>query len=87
MTMILPYLISYGLLTPEQQDYLTHSGYTSSDKKQKLCNILLRLNENDVKKFLLCLSETSDYDPHKQLLEKIRCKNLLTIFITYVYCS
>ena len=81
MTMILPYLVSYGLLTPEQQDYLTHLAYTSSDKKHKLCNILLRLNENDVKKFLQCLSETSDYYPHKQLLEKIQCKYLLTINI------
>ena len=79
MTMILPYLVSYGLLTPEQQDYLTHLAYTSCDKKQKLCKILLRLDENDVKKFLLCLSQTDDYDPHKQLLEKIQCKNLLTI--------
>ena len=74
--MILPYLVSYRLLTPEQQDYLTHSAYTSSNKIQKLCNILLRLDESNIKKFLQCLSETSDYDPHKQLLEKIQCKHL-----------
>ena len=74
--MILPYLVSYGLLTPAQQEYLTQSVYTPSDKKQKLCNILLRLDENNVKKFLQCLSETSNYDPHKELLEKIQCKHI-----------
>jgi len=74
--MILPYLISYGLLTPEQQDYLIHSAYTPFDKRQKLCSILLRLDESGVKKFLQCLSETSYYDPHKQLLEIIQSKHL-----------
>ena len=76
--MILPYLLSYGLLTPEQQEYLTHLAYTASAKKQELCNILLRLDESNVKKFLQCLSETSDHEPHKQLLEKIQCKHLRT---------
>ena len=78
---ILPHLMSYGLLTPEQQEYLTHIAYTPTDKKQKLCNILLRLDENEVKKFLQCLSETSNHEPHKQLLEKIQCKHLLTTVI------
>ena len=49
--MILPYLLSYGLLTPEQQEHLTHLAYTSSAKKQELCNILLRLDESNVKSF------------------------------------
>jgi len=73
---ILPYLISHGLLTPDQQDYLTHSAFTTSEKRQKLCVILLRLDESGIKKFLQCLSETSDYDPHKQLLEMIQSKRL-----------
>ena len=76
--MILPYLVSYGLLTCKQQEYFTLIAYTPSDKKQNLCNILLRLDENDVKKFLQCLSETSDYEPHKQLLEKIQSKHVST---------
>jgi len=71
---ILPYLISYGLLTPEQRDCLTHLAFTT-EKRQKLCGILLRLDESGVKKFLQCLSETSDYDPHKQLLEMIQSKH------------
>ena len=78
---ILPNLMSYGLVTPEQQEYLTHIAYTPTDKKQKLCYILLGLDENDVKKFLQCLSETSNHEPHKQLLEKIQCKHLLTTVV------
>ena len=68
------HLISHGLLTPEQQDDLIDPNLNSSKKRQKLCEILLRLNEECVKKFLQCLSETSSYSPHEQLLNKIRCK-------------
>ena len=71
---ILPNLISHGLLTPNQRDYLTHPLRTPAETKQELCGILLSLNERSVKKFLQCLSETSDYDPHKQLLNKIQSK-------------
>ena len=71
---ILPNLISHGLLTPNQRDYLTHPLRTPAEMKQELCGILLNLNEKCVKKFLQCLSETSDYDPHKQLLSKIQSK-------------
>ena len=69
---ILPNLISHGLLTPNQRDYLTHPLRTPAETKQELCGILLRLNERCVKKFLQCLSETSHYDPHKLLLNKIQ---------------
>ena len=70
---ILPNLISHGLLTPKQRDYLTHPLHMSAEKQQELCGILLRLNEKCVKKFLQSLSETGHYDPHKQLLNKIQC--------------
>ena len=71
---ILTNLISHGLLTLEQQEYLNHPQRTSFEKRQRLCEVLLRLNEECVKKFLQCLSETSDYAPHEQLLNKIQCK-------------
>ena len=71
---ILPNLVSHGLLTPKQRDYLTNPLHSSAEKQQELCGILLRLNERSVKKFLQCLSETSDYDPHKQLLSKLQSK-------------
>ena len=69
---ILPNLISHGLLTPNQREHLTHPLRTSAETKQELCGILLSLDERCVKKFLQCLSETSDYNPHKQLLNKIQ---------------
>ena len=72
LTIILPHLLSYELLTTENLDYLTHISYTSTNKMQKLCNILLSLDENGIKKFLQCLSHTSDHKPHKKLLEKIK---------------
>ena len=72
LSIILPHLMACDLLTTEQQDYLTHISYTSTNKMQKLCNILLSLDENDIKKFLQCLSHTSDHEPHKKLLEKIK---------------
>lgn len=77
METILPNLTSHGLLTPEQREYLNHSVFTATQKQQKLCGVLLRLNEKCVKKFLQCLSETSSYDPHKQLLTKIQCKDVI----------
>ena len=70
---ILPNLISHGLLTPKQRDYLTNPLHTSAEKQQELCGILLTLNEKCVKKFLQSLSETGHYDPHKQLLNRIQC--------------
>ena len=69
---ILVWMIKYGLLTPDQQDYLSNLVYTPTNKKRKLCSIILSLNSSCVKNFLKCLSETSNYDPHKQLLQKIR---------------
>ena len=74
MGTILPYLISHGLLNRAQQEYLAHRFHTLAEKQQELRGILLTLNESCVKKFLQCLSETSDYEPHKQLLRKIQCK-------------
>ena len=71
---ILPNLISHGLLTPEQRDCITHPLHTPAKKQEELSRILLNMNERCVKKFLQSLSETSDYDPHKQLLNKIQCK-------------
>ena len=76
LSIILPHLISCGLLTIEQREYLTHGAYTLSDKQQKLLNILLSLDENGIKRFLQCLSNTSDFEPHKRLLENIQGKHM-----------
>ena len=84
MATILPNLISHGLLTPEQQECLNHPMLTPTKKQQELCGILLRLNEDRVKKFLQCLSETSSYDPHKQLLNKICCKCIYCFHVTEI---
>ena len=90
VTIILPNLLSHGLLTPEQRDNLTHLFLTPTRKQQELCGILLQLNEKSVKKFLQCLSETSYHTPHKELLNKIQCKllsygfnNLLKIVVKF----
>ena len=48
-----------------------------SERRQKLCNIILGLPEDCVEKFLLCLQETSDYEPHKNLYDKL-CKSKAT---------
>ena len=70
-TIVLP-MVKYGLLTQGQEDYLSNAVHTSTAKRKKLCSIILSLGDSCVKKFLWCLSETSDYDPHNQLLHKIR---------------
>ena len=70
---IVPKLMSCELLTFKQVEYLTHSAYTPTERKQKLCNILVTLDENDVEKFLQCLSKTDYIPPHKKLLEMIQC--------------
>ena len=76
LSIILTHLISHELLTTEQREYLTHIVYTSTEKKRILINILLSLDENGIKKFLQCLSETSYHEPHKNLLEKIKGKHM-----------
>ena len=73
LSTLLPHLISSGLLTIRQQEYLIHIAYTRTIKMEKLCNILLRLDKNDVKKFMQCLSNTSYHESHKQLLNKLQC--------------
>ena len=64
-------MIQEGLLTPHQQQYLSSVCHTASEKQQKLCSIVLELPESCVDKFINCLSETSDYEPHKQLYDEL----------------
>ena len=66
------HMIQYGLLTKAQQEYLSSPANTSFAKGQKLCTIVLSFDESCVEKFLQCLSETSHYEPHRELLQKIR---------------
>ena len=71
-TAILPNLIAKGLVTDAQQDILSNSTQTLSDLKQYLlCNVLLKFPEGSVDKFIECLRETSNYDPHDELLKII----------------
>ena len=65
-------MMNYGLLTREQQEYLCNPAHTPCAKGRKLCTIILSFNESCVKKFIQCLAETSDYEPHRELLQKIR---------------
>ena len=66
------HMMNYGLLTREEQDYFSNSPDTPCAKGRRLCTIILSFNESCVDKFLRCLAETSDYEPHRQLLQKIR---------------
>ena len=71
MDVILPLMVQKGLVTPDQQQYLSSPYHTTSEKQQKLCCIVLELPESCVDKFINCLSETSNYEPHKQLHDKL----------------
>lgn len=68
---ILPMMIQQGLVSADQQQYLSNPYHTMSMKQQKLCGIILELPESCVDQFMNCLSETSDYQPHKQLHDKL----------------
>ena len=72
LQLILPHLIACGILSYEQQEFLLQITFTNSQKMNKLLNILLTLDEKGVKSFLKCLDETSQFKPHKTLLEKIQ---------------
>ena len=65
-------MVTNGLLSSSQHEYLLSPYHTSNDKKHKLTCIAVTLNEDSVEKFLHCLEETSHYEPHETLLKKIR---------------
>ena len=69
---ILLQMVQKGLLTLDQQQDLSNPLHTPINKRQKLCSIILSLDNSCVEDFLQCLSETSDYAPHKELLQNIR---------------
>ena len=71
MDVILPMMVQEGLVTPDQQQYLSIPYHTPGMKQQKLCSIVIELPESCVDKFINCLSETSNYEPHKQLYDKL----------------
>ena len=69
---ILPKMTELKLITSDQQQDLINPMHTTATKQQKLCSIILGLPEDCVNKFLHCLLETSyDYEPHKQLYDKL----------------
>ena len=68
---ILPMMVQKSLITLNEYEYLSNPLYIMSDKQQKLSGIILGLPEDCVEKFLHCLLETSDYEPHKQLYDKL----------------
>ena len=69
--LILLPMVKEGLLTPHQWQCLSSVCQTTSEKQQKLCSIVLELPESCVDKFISCLSETSYYEPHKQLYDEL----------------
>lgn len=69
---ILPSLMSCGLVTTDEVGYFNDQHVLSPDKQRKLGSIIVTLSEDYVEKFMCCLEETRDYDPHNTLLKKIR---------------
>ena len=72
---ILPTMTTEGLVTTDQQQDLINPSIPK--KQQMLYDIILRLPENCVNKFLHCLLETNNYEPHKKLYDKL-CKHIAT---------
>ena len=68
---ILPFMVQESIVSPDQQQYLSSPNHTTCEKQQKLCSIVLELPESCVDKFINCLSETSNYEPHKQLYDEL----------------
>ena len=69
--LILPMMIQQNLITPNQQQDLSNPYHTTVVKQQKMCSIILGLPQSYVNRFLHCLQETSYYEPHKQLYDKL----------------
>ena len=72
---ILPMMIQQGLVTSDQQQDLINPLLSMAAKQQKLCGIILGLPEGCVYKFLHCLLETNNYEPHNQLYDEL-CKHI-----------
>lgn len=68
---ILPSLMSQRLLTRDHIDYFNNPHVSRIQRQRKMGFILAMLDEECVKKFLQCLSSTSDYGPHESLLKRI----------------
>ena len=69
--LILPMMVQEGLVTPAQQQFLSSPLHTRDEKQQKLYSIVLELPEDCVDQFINCLSETSQYEPHKKLHDEL----------------
>jgi len=67
----MPLLLSHHLLTDDQLAYFIDSTSTPIEKKQTLTSKIVAMSDDDVEIFLQCLETTSDYSPHRTLLEKI----------------
>ena len=81
---ILPSLISNGIVTPSDHQYFISQAYTDIQKQQKLACLVVSLEESHVEMFLQCLADTSDYAPHDTLLKTIR-KGMYTL--AWLNCS
>lgn len=68
---ILPMMMQQHLVTSDQQQELINPMHTTATKQQKLCSIILGLPEDCVNQFLYCLLQTSHYEPHRQLYDKL----------------
>ena len=70
---ILPMMEQEGLVTPDQQQFLSSPYNTTIKEQQELTSIVIELPEDCVNKFIHCLLETITYDPHRLLCDKL-CK-------------
>ena len=83
---ILPMMVQEGLVTPDQQQFLSSPFDTSIKKQKELSNIVTRLPEDSVDKFKNCLLKTISYDPHKLLYDKL-CKVQCETAVQLTVCN
>ena len=68
---ILAMMVQENLLTLNQAQDLGNLYHTPVTKQQRLCSIITGLPEDCVDRFIHCLHETSDYEPHRTLHDKL----------------
>jgi len=70
-TEIESHLISEGLLTKDQQQFLASINNPEQQKRRHFRDIVLGYSVENCKKFLKCLKLTSTYSCHEQLYKKL----------------
>lgn len=68
---IVPVMLQKGLVTLDHYQDLSSKYCPMGEKQRRLIGIILRLPEDCVDMFLYCLQKTSNYEPHKQLYQKL----------------